>query len=248
MTIAVVMPVWNEAEGIGEFLQELSRALRQKAVEFVVVNDCSTDNTRAVLHQLAESGFPVTILENDINRGHGPTTMRALAAGLASGADVVVAIDGDGQFLGEDVRTVIEALPAGSAGIVEGVRTTRDDPYFRKVVSLSTRVLVRVRCGESPKDANTPLRAYRRQTLSKILEVIPPDASTPNLFISAYSRRSGIPVREQEVRSIPRRGASAIGSTWGKQRSFMPSRRFVKFCWRAAREWATTPLPKGPGG
>lgn len=247
MTVAIVMPVWNEAEGIGEFLRELNDALHGYAVEFVVVDDRSTDNTLQILHDLAASGFPVTVVQNDVNRGHGPSTMRALSAGLASGADVVVAIDGDGQFLGEDVREVVEALPPGSVGIVEGVRTSRDDPYFRKVVSLTTRLLVRLRCGKSPKDANTPLRAYSCETLRVILKVIPAGASTPNLFISTYARRNGIPVKEQAVRSIPRRGASETGSTWGKQRAFMPSKRFVKFCWGAAREWVTTPLPRDSG-
>ena len=154
-----------------------------------------------------------------------------------------MAVDGDGQFLGADVVEVIdELLLVGRiSDVVEGVRTSRNDPLYRKLVSSGTRALVWSRVRQKPADANTPLRAYRPSALVQLLQFIPEGAATPNLHISAISRALPLRIREVQVRSIPRRGSEAAGSTWGKSRKSLPSKRFVVFCATAAREWVLAP-------
>ena len=232
----MVMPAWNEAEGIADFLSELNQSLTGKDPSFIVVNDCSTDDTQRVIEQCAEQGIRVSVVTNERNSGHGPSTVRALTLGLASGADIVLALDGDGQFQGPDVAHVVGVVESGDFDVVEGVRTQRHDPAYRKVVTTGTRVLVWTRSRRLPADANTPLRAYRPEVLRKILDRVPSDAMTPNLTISVLCRTWAIRLAEVPVISQPRRGASAIGSTWGKG-SLLPSKRFVGFCRSAASEW-----------
>jgi len=131
--------------------------------------------------------------------------------------------------------------------VVEGVRTGRQESWYRVVVSAGTRALVWARSRRLPRDANTPLRAYRSEFLKDALQRIPADALTPNLLISALSRRGFVVLCEVSVNSIPRRGSEIQGSTWGPKRSVFPNRRFVTFCTKAAREWLTTPLGGGKG-
>lgn len=238
-SVCVVMPAYNEAEGIESFLEELRGALGTYSASFVVVNDCSRDSTAEVVGDLAATGFPVTLHTNSANSGHGPSTMNALRFGLDSGADIIVATDGDGQFLGPDVNSLVDMVVTGSWDIVEGVRTSRTDPAYRKVTTATTRGLVWTRVRHLPKDANTPLRVYRRSALESLISAVPPRAMTPNLFMSMLARRRGLNVAEVAVRSIPRRGAEAIGTTWGRG-SLLPSKRFVTFCAAATREWFTT--------
>lgn len=237
MSVAVVMPAWNEAEGIGGFLDELNSALADLDVQFIVIDDASSDATALAAAACIEQGVPVRVATNEVNMGHGPSTMRALHAGLASGCDIVVAIDGDGQFSGSDVRRVVDTLLAGRAEIVEGVRTQRGEAAYRRITSAATRGLVWTRSRALPADANTPLRAYRPATLARLIERVPSTAMTPNLIISALCRRWAIPLVEVPVTSLPRRGASAQGTTWGARRASLPSRRFVTFCVRATGEW-----------
>ena len=45
MSISIVMPAWNEAEGIAEFIIELRNSFIGLDPQFFVVNDCSTDET-----------------------------------------------------------------------------------------------------------------------------------------------------------------------------------------------------------
>lgn len=234
--VAIVMPAYNEESGIAIFLNELRESFKDTQVQFVVVNDCSKDGTLEAVEKLSTSGFPVSIYTNEKNSGHGFSTIAALKHGLATNSDVVIAIDGDGQFNGGDVRKVHDALSPENA-IVEGVRTHRNDPLFRRIVSFSTRFLVFTRSRKWPKDANTPLRAYKRETLELILRVVPSETPIPNLYISAFTRKNKIPNIELIVESRSRIGEEVTGTTWGKGLSWLPTKRFVNFTVSATRSW-----------
>ncbi len=235
--MVVVMPAYNEAEGIAGFVREILAAFNRSEVDIIVVDDASSDDTAAALLELRKQGLPVDVLRNERNLGHGPSTIRGLAAGLRAGHEIVVAVDGDGQFLGADIARVASLARASSADVVEGSRVGRNEPCYRRAVSSVTRMLVRGTCGQSPRDANTPLRAYQRHRLEQLLVSVPEDAMTPNLLISASVRRNGWQILETEVASLPRRGASSVGTTWGQSRIQLPTRRFLLFCGRAFIQW-----------
>lgn len=237
--MCVVMPAWNEAEGITSFLRELNTALVGCSPRFIVVDDCSTDGTAEVVRSLAAERIEVQAHEQPHNAGHGPSTLRALRLGLESGSAIIVATDGDGQFVGSDVRRVVDELQQRSLEVVEGARTQRTDPGYRALVSTITRILVGFRAHKFPADANTPLRAYTRDALQKVLQRLPGDVLTPNLMISAICRANRMALGEVQVRSLPRRGKNATGTSWGRSLRGLPSKRFVVFCLRATREWFT---------
>jgi len=243
MNVHVAMPAFNEAEGIGGFLEELNTELAPWQPAFTVVDDCSSDETSQAVADVAALGVAAVALRNAVNRGHGPSTLRALSAGLDSAAPFIIAIDGDGQFAASDVRRVLETLiESDSTDIVEGVRVNRNDPWFRKSVSFATQFLVWSKTREMPPDANTPLRAYRRDALASVLSRVPGDAMTPNLLISVLSRKGPLTTRQVAVTALPRRGTSEVGTTWGRGSRLLPSKRFMRFCLDAGRQWfATTP-------
>jgi dolichol-phosphate mannosyltransferase len=237
-SVAVVMPVWNEGAGIAEFIIELRDSFEPSQVFFVVVDDASSDNSVAVLKDLENQGFPVRIIQNTTNLGHGPSTHKALSLGVSENPKFVISIDGDGQFLGVDVRRVYELISGGGeVAIVEGVRVRRGDPLYRKIVTIFTRVLVFAKSGQLPRDANTPLRAYTTEALSVLLEIVPNHVLIPNLMFSVISRRKKMQISQLEVTSIPRRGGNEIGSTWGKGIKIFPSKRFITFCVQAFSQW-----------
>jgi dolichol-phosphate mannosyltransferase len=95
-TIDVVIPVYNEQEGIRAFHEALV------AVEFpgsssrryIYIDDGSRDDTAKFLEQLAAADSQVTVIRLSRNFGH----QAALTAGLdAAQGDVIVTMDGDGQ-------------------------------------------------------------------------------------------------------------------------------------------------------
>ena len=231
----IVMPAFNEVEGIAEFVREIQQAFSGIALRVIVVDDASTDGTADAVRGIASAS--VDLVVNVRNAGHGPSTLRALGLGLATGAPAIIAVDGDGQFLGSDILAVHLRLLRGDVDVVEGVRLQRVGPLYRRAVSEVTRVMVRERAGVMPGDANTPLRAYRPESLGRLLAAADADWITPNLQFSAVVRMLGMRVAEVPVANLPRRGSSSVGTMWDTTWRRLPSRRFLAISAGAALQW-----------
>jgi dolichol-phosphate mannosyltransferase len=96
-TLELVVPVYNEQEGIVAFHQSLAAATESPqgfTRRYIYVDDGSTDDTPVLLERLAAEDSRVTIIRLSRNFGH----QAALTAGLdAAEGDVVLTMDGDGQ-------------------------------------------------------------------------------------------------------------------------------------------------------
>ena len=57
-----------------------------------------------------------------------------------------------------------------------------------------------------PKDANTPLRVYKKHVLEDLLKSVPGDSIIPNLHISKLTRKKRLNFKEIRVMSLPRGG------------------------------------------
>jgi len=240
LDVVIAMPAYNEEAAIESFLTDIAAAFSDTSFHIVVIDDCSTDRTRDVLESLATRGLPLTTATNQRNSGHGSSTLTALHLALDLEPHYVVATDGDGHITGDTLRHLYdEAASATPSSVIEGVRTQRDDPWFRKSVSAATRSLVKHHSGHSPKDANTPFRAYPVATLRKLLPHISADHMTPNLMVSVLLRRGNLPFREIPITPHKREGTDENGSTWKQQIRLIPSRRFVQFCLKATGQWLT---------
>lgn len=236
------MPIFNESEGIVAFLTELNETFSHFDTEFLVVDDCSGDNSAELVQEFAKDFPNIRLLAQKTNRGHGPSTLIGLREAIRSSPDVVVTADGDGQISGDDLLRIAQTVTKESSGYVEGVRTSRNEPWFRGLVSMATRTLVFLRSGKTTRDANTPFRGYQIQFLSEVLERLPANSATPNLIISAYARKAGWHVSEVKIVSLHRRGESSVGTTWKQGNPSIPSSRFIWFCVRASLQWMTTRL------
>lgn len=247
-TVAVVMPQFNEETIICSFLQSLRTAfevLEIHVTNFVCIDDNSTDRSVESLISLASSGFPLEIKTNAVNLGHGPTTVRALFAGLDTNSDFVLAIDGDGQFNPSEVAEACKFALINDFAVLECQRINREDPVFRKLVSFFTRVLILIRTHQIVADANTPLRIYKNTYLSEVINQIPTMSLIPNLHMGCISRSKDYKIGKHEV-SFLKKNSGEESTMFGRnKRQYLPSSRFVKFCFRAALEWvALSPILK----
>lgn len=244
--LVVVMPAYNEAEGIRGFIDEIREHLAPAAerISFVVADDQSTDGTAAALAGVDG----VHVERQPANRGHGPTALAAYRAGLALAPDVLVHVDGDGQFVGRDFSRLVAALVEENADVVHGVRDGRTDPWFRKVLTACVGVLIALAAGRRIPDVNTPLRAYRPEAISRLLDAVPSDALVPHVHFSLAEARAGLIVRYLRVLSIPRRGESETGTMWGgAPRPSLPPQRLRRFARAALGEvWAWSLRPGAP--
>lgn len=126
----IVMPAYNEEQGICAQLQALSEALsaygRRADVRFtfLVVNDGSRDATAervlSLQDELARAGTPVELLSFLRNFGH----QAALVAGMVKAcecADFVITLDADGEHPSRLIPALVDAWRGGSP-IVHTVR------------------------------------------------------------------------------------------------------------------------------
>ena len=246
--IAVVMPAYNEADGIGGFLTEIHAHLAPLAsrLELIVADDQSTDDTSVAVRGLALDD--VQVHPQPQNRGHGPTALAAYRAGLDSGAELIVHVDGDGQFAGEDIARIVRAMASTGADVVHGVRHGRTDAWYRRTLTAMLRLAVRPFAGRAVPDINTPLRAYRPDVLRALVDAVGPDALVPHVHFSLAEARFGLDIRYVAVRSLPRRGAETTGTMWGGTRGrLVPPPRLRRFVWFALGElWTLSIAPDAP--
>lgn len=243
--VVICMPAFNESEGILSYLDEIHRAFSDVLMKTVVVNDCSRDETRKVL-TMAIGELGTKVVDNEVNLGHGPSTLVALSTALALRPRIVVSTDGDGHFSGREIRRVFDEIDGSQFQIIEGVRIHRTDPVFRAVSTWFSRLLLRLLGSGSVRDANTPLRAYRSSDLQSLLALVPPDSLTPNLMFTLVSRVTGMAVNEIDVEWRQRLGSSSVGTTWRGRFEFFPTRRFLTFCFRASKALISFSLTKLP--
>jgi len=160
--LSVVMPVYNERETIDEIVARvLAIPMR---VELVVVDDCSTDGTRAHLAELQKQcGF--TLLLQPANQGKGAALRRGFAAVTG---DIVAIQDADLEYSPEEFPRLAELIIDGRTDVVYGSRFLGSHRVFlfthylgNLVLTLVTNVLYNTMLS----DMETCYKVMRREVL-----------------------------------------------------------------------------------
>lgn len=239
-SVAFAIPAYNEADGIGGFLREIDDCFRDwdGDVSLVVVDDRSTDATTSVLEELRDDlASQLRVVRMEKNSGHGPTVLRAYREAIATGASMILQVDGDGQFDVRDVRRVADDLRNCRADVAIATRRLRQDPWFRKVLTRALRFFLQRRTGLRVADPNCPLRAYQASVLEVLLDQVPDAAAVPNVYLAVLADGAGLSTAELIVEHRDRRGDTAQGTMWGnRQRKIAIPKRLVVFVWRAFQE------------
>jgi dolichol-phosphate mannosyltransferase len=128
--ISVVVPLFNEAENLGELHRRLSLALESLgcAYELVFVNDGSRDATGDLLDELRRDDPQLVVLHLSRNFGH----QAAICAGIDHArGEAVVLMDGDLQDPPEVLDQFILAWREGH-DVVYAVRTQRQEGWTKR--------------------------------------------------------------------------------------------------------------------
>lgn len=120
--LTIVIPVFNEQQTVAEILRRVRAVPIPK--EIIVVDDCSTDDTRAVLEQLGDWS-ELRVIHKPQNAGKGAALRTGFAA--ATG-DVVVVQDADLEYDPNDLPALLEPILRGEADVVYGSRYLHEQP------------------------------------------------------------------------------------------------------------------------
>jgi glycosyltransferase involved in cell wall biosynthesis len=116
-TLTVLMPVFNEQATVKEIISRCLQVDLPLAVDLVIVNDGSSDDTARVLAGLDDAR--VTVLDHPVNKGKGAALRTGLAA--ATG-DLVIVQDADLEYDPSDWRALLGPVLDRRAFVVYGNR------------------------------------------------------------------------------------------------------------------------------
>ena len=120
--LSVVMPVYNEQETLHSIVEAVQKVPINK--ELVLVDDGSTDASRAMLAELEQQHDNVRVFLHECNKGKGA----ALKTGFSQARGSVIVIqDADLEYEPTDYPKLLEPIRAGDADVVYGSRFLIDD-------------------------------------------------------------------------------------------------------------------------
>ncbi len=122
LKLTIVVPAYNASKTIERVFERIPPFIKSQIVNYIVVNDGSTDDTAAVLSRL-QQGYPdVLALHHHGNKGYGAAEKTLLRGAVETDADVVVLLHADGQYAPEELPRLIEPFASEAADIVQGSR------------------------------------------------------------------------------------------------------------------------------
>ncbi len=168
MKLVIQIPCYNEAESLPHALPQLPRVVAGcSSVEWVVVDDGSSDETAAVAKSLGADH----VVRHPVNRGLAAAFMTGLETAVALGADVIVNTDADNQYDARDIETLVRPILEGRAEMVVGARPIGDTEHFswlkKKLQRLGSRV-VRMASNTDVADAPSGFRAFTREAAQRL--------------------------------------------------------------------------------
>jgi dolichol-phosphate hexosyltransferase len=162
LKLSIVMAAYNEAETITQAVEEVLSVDYPCAMELIIVDDGSSDETPRLLAKIADPR--VVVIQHSANRGKGAAVMTAVAQ--ATGTHILP-FDADLEYLAEDVLRVLEPVLHGRCSVVYGVRLFGVNTVYRSYLyAVGNKIFTRT--------ANVLFGAYLSD-LHTCLKLVPAD-------------------------------------------------------------------------
>jgi dolichol-phosphate mannosyltransferase len=200
----VCLPTYNEREN----LEAMLRALGDKAVRVLVIDDNSPDGTGELADELADELDYVGVLHRPGKEGLGPAYLAGFRRALAEGAELVLEMDCDFSHDPADVPRLVAA--ADEADVVLGSRYVagggvRNWGLLRRFISAGGSWYARVLLGAPVRDLTGGFKCYRRAVLESIdLDAIHSKGYAFQIETTYRALRAGFRVVEVPITFVDR--------------------------------------------
>ena len=200
----VCLPTYNEREN----LEPMLRALGDKGVHVLVIDDNSPDGTGELADRLADELDYVGVLHRERKEGLGPAYLAGFCRALADGADLVLEMDCDFSHDPKDVPRLVAA--AAEADVVLGSRYVAGGAVgnwgvLRRFVSAGGSWYARMVLGAPVRDLTGGFKCYRRTVLETIdLEAIHSKGYAFQIETTYRALRAGFHVLEIPITFVDR--------------------------------------------
>lgn len=210
MKILVIVPAYNEGENLPKLFEALKKVKEESVakdyfIEYIVINDCSKDNTEAVCKR---NGVKVVSLP--VNLGIGGAVQTGYRYAYYNKYDIAIQVDGDGQhdpqFIPYLVKRVCEGnhLCIGSRFIEnKGFQSSKlrrfGIRYFSRLIWLMT--------GKMITDPTSGYRACSKEVIGIFANDYPKDYPEPESVVTVLKNK--LKVTEMPVIMSAREGGKS---------------------------------------
>jgi len=157
----VCIPSYNEEHKIGEVVK---KSLRH-ADQVIVCDDGSLDRTS----EKAEAAG-AHVIKHRKNQGKGASMKSLFEYAKKMDTDIMVTIDGDGQFLPEEIPKLMKPILENKSDIVIGYRfeSNTEMPYYRKVGNKFLDKVANIASELPYRDTQSGFRAYSKKAINNL--------------------------------------------------------------------------------
>jgi glycosyltransferase involved in cell wall biosynthesis len=169
LRMVVIIPAYNEQPTVADVIKKIPREIEGiGSIHTVVIDDGSTDETARVAR---EAGAEVYSFNK--NKGLGAAFRQGVKVALSKGADIIVNIDGDGQFNPQHISRLIEPLIKGQADMSTASRFADpklipEMPWIKKWGNKRMAHLINRLCDLDLHDVSCGFRAYSRDAALRV--------------------------------------------------------------------------------
>jgi glycosyltransferase involved in cell wall biosynthesis len=172
MKLSILVPVYNERAVVERSLALVLAAPlpEQMDREVIIVDDCSTDGTAAILQRLAAQDSRIRLFSHPVNKGKGAAVRSAIQH--ATG-DFCVVQDADLEYDPSEYPRLLKPLLDGHADAVFGSRYLRGEqtrvlPFWHSMINKFLTVVSNMFCNLNVTDMETCYKVFRTDLLKSI--------------------------------------------------------------------------------
>ena len=206
--LLIIIPCYNEQVSLPMLLSAIDNTKfpDNYAVEVVVVNDCSRDDTAAVAKTLN-----VALLDLPINLGIGGAVQSGILYAHRNGFDLAVQMDGDGQHPPSELVKLLKCQEESGANMVIGSRFLEKEGFqssFTRRLGISYfHWLNKFFTGTNIYDSTSGFRLFDKKALALAAKYYPDEYPEPESLV--FFSKAGLTVKETPVIMAHRQGGQS---------------------------------------
>lgn len=216
--LSILMPAYNETQGLKRTVQETVATLEQCGLEYevLIVNDGSTDSTYEEALSLAAQNPKVKALGYNENKGRGYALKHGFQ--FAQG-DLVLLLDADSDFPPSQIPRLLQYMRENNADVVSGSKrhpqSELNYPLDRRFLSWGYQILTKALFWMPLEDTLTGLKLFKHEVLRQVFPKAMADGFALNLELLLCAYKLGYSIVEAPI-EIKYQSASHVNlrSAW----------------------------------
>lgn len=202
--ISIIIPCLDEADSIPIVIPELIENAKDQNLEIIVVDDCSSDNSCALIEKYKE----VILVKNSQRLGYGGSLKRGFQ--IAKGRYLAF-LDLDRTYSSSDLNKLYQEILEKDLSIVFGDRMSQKNemPRTRYVGNWLYASLLEILFRVKISDVCTGFRIFKRELISKVVQ-LPENGLNFSIAFTVLVLRIKVPFSQIPIRYDERIGRSKL--------------------------------------